>query len=223
MVFTGILALVALQACSINALRPCVCARNLNPVCGSDGITYSNVCKLDCEKYTVNSSLTKVSDGPCPGFLDPAYPVCICTMDYKPVCGTDGITYPNSCALRCKLPRNSRLETAHDGACESVPLCICPDNLDEVCGSDGKTYANTCLLKCAAETDSSLSVAHSGKCDSVKVVDVVIPTPPLCTCARNFRPVCGSDGKTYGNDCLLNCATANDNTLSISHQGKCVF
>ncbi|CAG9763210.1 unnamed protein product [Ceutorhynchus assimilis] len=28
---------------------------------------------------------------------------------------------------------------------------------------------------------------------------------PLCVCPRIYSPVCASNGKTYGNDCLVRC------------------
>ncbi|KOB64228.1 Brasiliensin [Operophtera brumata] len=220
-----VIAIVALQAYTSTALRPCVCARNFRPVCGSDGKTYSNECRLNCEKYKVKNELTVASKGPCSGD-DLLAPTCICTLDYKPVCGNDGTTYPNRCSMMCTRSSNPTIDFAYDGQCSdevkvvSIPLCTCTDDLNEVCGSDGTTYANDCLLNCATANDNTLSIAHAGKCESVKVVDN-LPIPPPCTCARDMKPVCGSDGNTYNNDCLLNCATANDNTLSIAHAGKC--
>lgn len=39
--------------------------------------------------------------------------MCICTKDYRPVCGKNGQTYPNPCQAGCE-----KVEVAHDGPCE---------------------------------------------------------------------------------------------------------
>ena len=39
-----------------------------------------------------------------------------------------------------------------------------------------------------------------------------------CVCNRMFRPVCGTNGKTYGNSCMAHCAGA-----EISQSVACLF
>ncbi len=48
------------------------------------------------------------------------YPKTHCnpTLDPEPVCGTDGITYPNICAMRLSPDRRGRTpDLAHKGSC----------------------------------------------------------------------------------------------------------
>ncbi|CAH0401020.1 unnamed protein product [Chilo suppressalis] len=180
---------------------PCACPRENKPVCGSDGLTYDNTCWLNCATKH-DSSLRVASVGACApsqestGILIVEQPECrACKSDAPPVCGKDRTTYSNECVMEC-----AGVELLKEGPCE--PPCTCSADKSPVCGSNQVTYDNVCLLNCATIDDSTLRVAHSGPCGgSVKVVD-----QSDCTCVRKLQPVCGSDGVTYNNECLMTCA-----------------
>lgn len=53
-----------------------------------------------------------------------------------------------------------------------------------------------------------------GTCQIVDNMGVCKPKPEICT--MDFRPVCGCDGKTYGNACA-----AAASGVSLAHQGPC--
>ncbi|CAL8092327.1 unnamed protein product [Orchesella dallaii] len=42
-----------------------------------------------------------------------------------------------------------------------------------------------------------------------------------CICPRILGPVCGSNGKDYANDCLLECDQKDEPYLRIAYQGYC--
>ncbi|CAL8101648.1 unnamed protein product [Orchesella dallaii] len=44
---------------------------------------------------------------------------------------------------------------------------------------------------------------------------------PACACTRELQPVCGNNGQTYSNPCLLNCERRHNPYLSISSDGEC--
>ena len=51
-------------------------------------------------------------------------------------------------------------------------------------------------------------------CGAADAPGICSPIPELCT--MEYVPVCGCDGKTYGNECI-----ANSNSISASYLGEC--
>lgn len=103
----------------------CFCIDEYNPVCGSDGETYSNDCFLGCE-VKKNADLEVAHDGRCDETEDNYLPLarsnglqeipCICTREWDPVCG-GGSTYGNLCEALCALGSNVLIT---GGACSKA-------------------------------------------------------------------------------------------------------
>ena len=186
----------------------CNCLNDLNPVCGSNGVTYDNGCEADCagvvgtkpgrcEQPRTRSCICSLrieevcgSDrvtysNPCRArcagvSYQPGRCPCVCGTIYRPVCGSDGVTYNNRCEAQCQ-----GIEDFTWGRCP----CPGPCNtiFSPVCGSNGITYENACLAQCAGVTYTR------GRCRT-------------CKCPPSYDPVCGSDGITYENRCTARCA-----------------
>ncbi|CAI5766868.1 serine protease inhibitor Kazal-type 5-like isoform X2 [Podarcis lilfordi] len=76
-----------------------------------------------------------------------------------------------------------------------------------VCGTDEKTYSNKCFL-CSAivKAEDTLALKNEGECQAghIKADCNQYPqTRGKVLCKRRSQEVCGTDGETYGSECML--------------------
>nr|XP_049707452.1 serine protease inhibitor dipetalogastin [Helicoverpa armigera] len=232
----GLLVFVSAYICSTQALRSCICSKEDIPVCGSDGNNYINLCHLECAQYTTKKVITVVKQGPCDDPLPPI-PGCFCHMNYSPVCGTDGKTYGNKCALDCEKKRNPGLNLKHDRPCVQNKLiswkvqlfgfdkisekpCTLPIN---ICKSFVTRNWNMGFKLGILIGTSLLLVPQPSTSMRACTSFQDLAEPCGCTLTKeNFDPLCGSDGNTYLNTCFLHCRqTIGSGTLTLAYRGIC--
>ena len=123
-----------------------------------------------------------------------------CEFQLDPVCGSDGVSYPNECFFKCaKCKYNGEdMSIEHRGFCNKYPpipteppiirttgfarskgfeskICdeackkLCPNKTSYVCGDNHVTYKNYCHLKCRPKfcNYSALGVKYRGKCRGI--------------------------------------------------------
>uniref|UniRef100_A0A7I4Z639 Serine protease inhibitor n=1 Tax=Haemonchus contortus TaxID=6289 RepID=A0A7I4Z639_HAECO len=198
---------------------PNSCDNIYNPVCGSDDITYTNMCHLKLAQCLQSTMMGLAYRGEC------------CSMDcpnnFSPVCDDQGVTHQNLCFFgreRCIVERITgknitiqKFDVCDDNACDKE----CPATYKPVCASNGETMVNEChleKLKCfMAKKFSSgrlVKKLHDGECC------------PNENCGYDFSPVCDSQGHTHANPCVFRQAAClqrktNNVTITVQYNGQC--
>ncbi|XP_045065333.1 agrin-like isoform X3 [Coregonus clupeaformis] len=193
---------------------PQECVESHQPVCGSDGSTYDSECELNVRACTKQLDLRVLAQRECKtcGSAVCAWGArciqnkCECTQcqgqALSPVCGSDGVTYDNTCELglaSCVLKK--KIEVAK------------PSNCDEECGSGGSASG-------VESCEQDRCRTFGGSWDEDTEDDRCVCDFDCNRVPRNL--VCGSDGKTYSNECeMKKDRCERQEHLLIQNQGPC--
>uniref|UniRef100_A0A8D0AQE6 Agrin n=1 Tax=Sander lucioperca TaxID=283035 RepID=A0A8D0AQE6_SANLU len=193
--------------------RPESCPPGNEPLCASDGQTYTSKCAMEATGAQKGIKLSKIYAGRCRR---------LGKEDCQEECLFNAVCLVEQLSARC--------------SCDPIE---CDGTYKPVCGKDAHTYTNDCIRRKAECLSKTLiSIKHQGPCDlnipspcldkvcEHGAVCVVKNNEPVCecpeACPQTSDPVCGSDGHSYGSPCemrAMGCAL--QKAIHIQHKGPC--
>lgn len=192
------------------------CSLTVNPVCGSDGVTYLNGC------FAEAAGVTDYTPGAC---WHPALtaadidPNANCPTAYEPVCGFNGVTYANACAAEAAgvSQYSAGVCASNDLSCYDPSLIVLSNGTSlnlatgvidydcseatggGVCGCDGQQYPSACAAEAAG-----IRTYTAGSCSDACIDPTQISDTEDCGDTTDF--VCGCNDETYINACYAEAA-----------------
>jgi len=137
----------SMLGCTKMACPPpaCVCPMIYMPVCGFNGVQYSNECEANCENVFI------FTEGECPEEdMNASSDLCVCPAIYAPVCTPDGIQYSNECEALCENEEEfTKGECEVSDPDEELKSCILSNGDTVPSGyagnGAGADYCNNCV------------------------------------------------------------------------------
>jgi len=173
------------------------CTQMVDPVCGTDGMTYKNLCLLRVEFCSRGVEMSHF--GQCADTKEVCPTTCVGAARDGPVCASDGNVYANTCQMKMNTCGQHVVKTNHR-YCKTTEHC--KDKCHKIskisCGSDGKLYNNGCQMK-RKNCGKLVFQVPVGFC-----LNKLYRTHCPLVCTHNKgNPVCGSNGQLYAGKCEL--------------------